>query len=170
MDTMNRFATPTMYAAMRLEYGFALAGTSWLLATHLREVEWPIFVGLFAIIDLVGYIPGAVVYRMRHGEAPRLYYVLYNVMHSFITWAVVLTAWAVLQGPRWAFLAVPIHLLGDRAIFGNLPKSFAVSFEPKPHKAFLHFERQLATSIPAANASRQSDALAPRAVRMRESG
>jgi hypothetical protein len=45
----------------------------------------------------------------------------------------VLGAWVLLHGWEWALLVLPIHLFGDRALFGNFVKSFTVSFEPLPH-------------------------------------
>jgi hypothetical protein len=40
--------------------------------------------------------------------------------------------WAVLAGgPEWAMLAVPIHLSGDRGLFGNVYKPVSLPFEPE---------------------------------------
>ena len=46
-------------------------------------------------------------------------------------------------GPEWALLMLPIHLCGDRAIFGNFLKPFSVPFEPTPVPAFQEFTRTL---------------------------
>ena len=35
--------------------------------------------------------------------------------------------------PEWALLALPLHLFGDRALFGNFYKSFGIEFEPSAH-------------------------------------
>jgi hypothetical protein len=32
--------------------------------------------------------------------------------------------------PEWALLAIPLHLGGDRSLFGNFLKPFSVPFEP----------------------------------------
>jgi hypothetical protein len=67
-------------------------------------------------------------------------------MHSLTTWVVVLGAWVALDGWQWALLAVPVHLLGDRALFGNSLKPFGVSFEPERHPAFVRFQQEYAAA------------------------
>ena len=47
-------------------------------------------------------------------------------------------------GAEWALLVVPIHLCGDRALFGNFLKPFRVPFEPAPLPAFVDFEKRAA--------------------------
>jgi hypothetical protein len=69
-------------------------------------------------------------------------------MHSLLTGAVLVGLWALLVKPEWALLAVPIHLFGDRALFGNSLKPFGVRFEPAAHPAFVEFERTYATAGP----------------------
>ncbi|MGH3758285.1 hypothetical protein [Actinophytocola sp.] len=136
MDHVNRFDTRTTHALVRLEYGIALGVCVALFVPHVGEVRWLPAVVLFAYIDLVGYLPGAIAHhRARGGRIPKAYYVLYNVMHSFVTQAVVVGAWVLVSGWEWALLAVPIHLLGDRALFGNALKPFSVPFEPAPTSA-----------------------------------
>ncbi|MDJ0677153.1 MAG: hypothetical protein QNJ36_17530 [Calothrix sp. MO_167.B42] len=49
--------------------------------------------------------------------------------------------WAWLIQPEWALLAIPIHLFGDRSIFGNFLKPFHVSFEPTRHPEYERFLR-----------------------------
>src|SRR5205823_3578208 len=66
----------------------------------------------------------------------KAYYVLYNTMHSMFTQGVVTLLWGLLFGWEWALLALPIHLCGDRALFGNFLKPFGVTFEPVEHPAF----------------------------------
>jgi hypothetical protein len=41
--------------------------------------------------------------------------------------------WAFFLGGQleWAMLAFPIHLSGDRGIFGNVYKPLSLPFEPK---------------------------------------
>ncbi|AKN70134.1 MULTISPECIES: hypothetical protein [Streptomyces] len=145
MDHANRFETRTTYGLLRLEYGVALVVCSVLFLLHLSEVRWWPAVLLFVYIDLIGYIPGAIAYRRaRGGDISKVYYVLYNTMHSMVTNAVVVGVWALVAGFEWALLAVPIHLCGDRALFGNFLKPFAVRFEPVRLPAFEEFERRLA--------------------------
>ena len=49
-------------------------------------------------------------------------------------------------GPEWALLALPIHLMGDRSLFGNMLKPFGVSFEPKTHPVYAEFVRAYAAA------------------------
>ncbi|MGH3758457.1 MAG: hypothetical protein ACRDTB_11930 [Actinophytocola sp.] len=141
---MNRFESRTTLRLLRAEYAVALVVCSALFLWHLQEIDWVVAVFLFAYIDLIGYLPGAVAFRRTPGgDIAKVYYVLYNVMHSFVTHAVVLGVWGALYGLQWAMLAVPIHLCGDRAIFGNFLKSFSVPFEPHPIPAFVDFDRRV---------------------------
>ena len=60
-----------------------------------------------------------------------MYHWLYNATHNFVTAAVVAAAWAVAAGgPEWAMLALPLHLAGDRGVFGNGFKPSIEPFEP----------------------------------------
>ncbi|HET9139828.1 hypothetical protein [Actinophytocola sp.] len=137
MDAANHFETRTTYRLIRLEYLVGLAVAVALFAAHIGEVRWLPAVLLFAYIDLVGYIPGAIAYhRSPTKQISKVYYVLYNTMHSLVTQAVVIGLWVWLIGWEWALLAIPIHLFGDRALFGNFLKPFAVQFEPVEHPAF----------------------------------
>ena len=60
-------------------------------------------------------------------------------MHSLVTQGLVVLAWIWLFGAEWALLAIPIHLFGDRALFGNFLKPFALHFEPEAHPAYTAF-------------------------------
>ncbi|MBC2865202.1 hypothetical protein [Streptomyces mexicanus] len=144
MDAVNRFETPTTFGLLRAEYCVGLALSAGLFLWHLDEVRWPVALALFAYIDLIGYLPGALAHRRAAGGGiPRVYYVLYNTMHSWLTAGAVVALWAWLVRPEWALLAVPIHLCGDRGLLGNFLKPFAVAFEPKPHPAFVRLENDL---------------------------
>jgi hypothetical protein len=137
MDSHNLFLTPTTYRWLRGEYAVALIAAVVVALLHLGDVRWPVFVAMFAYIDIIGYLPGAVAFR-RAGGAPisRTYYRLYNAMHSMVSAAAVAGVWCLLVRPEWALLALPIHLCGDRAVFGNFLKPFGVSFEPATHPAY----------------------------------
>ena len=137
MDSHNLFLTRTTYRLLRAEYGAVLIAAVVLALIHLGQIRWPVFIGMFVYIDLVGYLPGAVAYRRAHdGDIWRGFYVLYNSMHSFLSAGLVAAAWCLLVRPEWALLALPIHLCGDRAIFGNFLKPFGLSFEPVTHPAY----------------------------------
>ena len=143
MDAANLFFTPVTYRLLRAEYAVALAVSAVLLVLHLDEVRWWAFVLLFGYIDLLGYLPGALAHR-RAGGGPIApgYHVLYNTMHSLVTAAAVAGLWCLLVGPEWALLALPLHLCGDRAVFGNFLKPFGLSFEPVPSPAYLELLRR----------------------------
>jgi hypothetical protein len=143
MDPCNRFESRATFLIIRLEYFAALAVCVVLAAIHYDEIRWPYFIAFFAYIDLIGYIPGAIAYRHRKtGAIPRLYYTLYNLMHNFLLNGVVAGLWCLIHGPEWALLAIPIHLCGDRSLFGNSLKPWGISFEPNAHPAFVRFERE----------------------------
>jgi hypothetical protein len=109
-----------------------------LIVMHLDEIRWLPAIGLFLYIDLIGYIPGAIAFRRSGGKPiPKFYYVLYNVMHSLITQGAVVALWCAVIGPEWALLAIPWHLSGDRGLFGNFMKSFALPYEPVAQKGYL---------------------------------
>lgn len=140
MDSHNLFLTKTTYRLLRAEYGAALIAAAVVALIHLGHIRWPVFIGMFVYIDVLGYLPGAVAYRRaRGGDIWRGFYVLYNSMHSFVSAGAVAGAWCLLVRPEWALLALPIHLCGDRAIFGNFLKPFGLSFEPVTHPAYKEF-------------------------------
>ncbi len=145
MDARNTFETRTTARLARLEAGALMAVCVVLAVLHLGDIRWPVFVGLFVVIDVVGYLPGSLAYRQSAtGAVHRRYYVLYNTLHSLVTWTLVLGGWVLVSGWEWALLAVPVHLLGDRALFGNSMKPFGVAFEPERHPAFADFETRYA--------------------------
>lgn len=140
MDSHNLFMTRTTYCLIRLEYGVALVAAVVVLMQHLDEVRWAAFVALFTYIDLIGYLPGAIAWRRAQGRLQtRAYHLLYNVMHSLLTASAVAAVWSITAGPEWALLALPIHLFGDRSIFGNFLKPFGLSFEPRTHPSYQEF-------------------------------
>ena len=146
MDQQNTFDTPTTARLHRAEYGAALALAAGLFLAHWSDIRWLPAIGLFAYIDLIGYLPGAIAYRRsRDHRISRVYYVLYNSMHSLLTAGAVVALWAWLIRPEWALLAVPIHLFIDRAVFGNQLKPFGVPFEPRRLPAFARLLRDLAS-------------------------
>jgi hypothetical protein len=129
---------------LRLEFGLGLVGCLALMIAHVDDIRWWVVVVLFLYPDLMGYLPGALAYRRSPDKRiSRVHYVLYNIGHSFITGAVIAGLWALVVGPEWALLVIPAHLCGDRSLFGNFPKSFAVAFEPEPHPAWERVSGQL---------------------------
>ncbi|MET7982888.1 MULTISPECIES: hypothetical protein [unclassified Streptomyces] len=147
MDAKNTFDTPVTYRLIRVEYAVGLAVAVAFFLAHITEVRWLPAVALFLYIDLIGYIPGAIAYHRSEDKAiSKAYYVLYNTMHSLATQTIVALAWIWLFGAEWALLVLPIHLFGDRALFGNFLKPFALDFEPVANPPFERFRSEFAAS------------------------
>lgn len=140
MDANNRFETRTTFLIGRAENFVLLIISITLLVLNWEDVRWLPFIILFAYIDLIGYIPGAIAFRLKKGKVPKLYYFLYNFTHNYIVASLVAGLWCLIFGLEWALLALPIHLLGDRAIFGNSLKTTLVSFEGEKNSKFSDFE------------------------------
>lgn len=146
MDAKNPFETPSTFRMHRAEYLVGFAVSTALLIWHFHEVNWLVALVLFAYIDIIGYIPGAIAFRRsRDGRIPKIYYVLYNTMHSLITQAAVIAIWGFFVRWEWALVAIPWHLFGDRGVFGNFLKSIKMPFEP--HATLGGYER-LINSLP----------------------
>jgi hypothetical protein len=82
--------------------------------------------------DLVGYIPGALAFRRsRDGKISHFYHHIYNFTHSYLVAGVAVALWGLALGRlEWAMVAIPIHLSGDRGLFGNTYKPTSLPFEP----------------------------------------
>jgi hypothetical protein len=132
MDKFTRSHSAGTYALMRAEHLAVVVVCVALAARHLADIDPWRFAAAFLVIDLVGYLPGLIRYlRGRRGAIAAGYHYAYNLMHSYLTWAAIVGAWAWLGGWEWAMLAVPIHLSGDRGLFGNVFKPVGRSFEPQ---------------------------------------
>jgi hypothetical protein len=143
VDSKNRFDTKNTHAVARAEWLMGLLAAVALAIHNIGQINWFVFVGLFLVIDVIGYIPGAIAYhRSPDGDIHKGYYVAYNVMHSLLTAGAIALAWALIFGPEWALLALPIHLFGDRSLFGNTIKPFGIPFEPVTTPEFAEFERK----------------------------
>jgi hypothetical protein len=147
MDAANPFETPTTFKLHRLEYLVGLGVSTTLIIWHFTDISWWRFAALFLYIDLIGYIPGAIAFRRSpNHQISKAYYVLYNTMHSLVTQSAVVGLYALLFGWEWALLAIPFHLSGDRGLFGNFMKSFALPFEPHaPDAGYLRMIAGLGT-------------------------
>lgn len=154
MDSTNLFDTPTTHNVMRAEYGLIAAASGFLLMRKRKQVRWPVAIALFAYNDLIGYVPGAIAYRRsKDKDISKGYYLAYNVMHSGLTGALVGALWARKVRREWALLAIPLHLGGDRALFGNMLKPFSVPFEPEAHPAWKAVADQLRQPWPGMRAA-----------------
>ena len=156
MDVKNPYESPVTYNLHRLEYTVFCAGTIVLMLLHFTELRWQYAVLLFLYIDVIGYLPGAIASRRSADHRiHKGYYVLYNVMHSLLTQAVVAGVWMLVIGPEWALLALAFHLFGDRGPFGNFLKPFGRPFEPEPNPMYDQLaaalrERAKGRRVPAA--------------------
>lgn len=144
MDATNMFDTPATYRAMRAEYGLLAAVSAYLLWRNRKDVRWPVAAGLFLYNDTLGYVPGAIAYRLSKDKSiPKGYYMAYNVMHSSVSASIVAALWARLVRPEWAMLGIPLHIGVDRAVFGNMLKPYSVPFEPEAHPVWDVVREQL---------------------------
>jgi hypothetical protein len=160
VDPANRWEGPGTHLLGRLEWTLVLGGcvTALVAHAHAGEVRWLPFVALFAVIDLVGFLPGAVLADKATGRAPRVAHVAYNAMHSLPGLAAVAGLWSLVFGPEWALLALPIHLGADRGLLGNGFKPFDAPFLPRPSDAFSRFERELEREVEGKVVSRELSA------------
>ena len=119
-------------AYVRAEHLAVVALAAALALLHLRELCWPRFIIAFVAVDLIGYLPGALaVRRASGGRVAPLFHHLSNVTHSYLVAGLCVGAWALALGRlEWAMLALPLHLSGDRGLFGNGHKPAALPFEP----------------------------------------
>jgi len=143
VDAANAFESPTTFRLHRAEYlvGFGVATA--LMIWHWSDIRRVPAVALFLYIDLIGYIPGAIAFhRSKTKKISKVYYVLYNCMHSMITQAAVVGLWMLFIGPEWALIVIAFHIFGDRGVFGNFLKPFNLPFEPHRDPAY---DRLLAT-------------------------
>lgn len=133
MDNVNRFHTEETWLLVRAEHMALVLALCALVALQAREVAWGRFLAAFVVIDLVGYIPGAIAFRRAGGgRIASVYHHLYNFTHSYLTAGVAVGLWALMAGRlEWAMLALPIHLSGDRGLFGNTYKPVSLPFEPR---------------------------------------
>ena len=132
MDNVNRFHTDETWLLVRAEHVALVLVLSTIVVLHAREMDWGRFFGAFVAIDLVGYIPGAIAFRRASGaRIDPVYHHLYNLTHNYLTAGVFAGLWALASGHfEWAMLAFPIHLSGDRGLFGNTYKPVSLPFEP----------------------------------------
>lgn len=118
---------------VRLEHVAVLAVAAALVLVNLPQLNWVHFLAVFAAIDLIGYVPGAIAQR-RAGTGPisPVFHCLYNFTHSYLVAGLVVGVWALaIGGLEWAMLAAPIHLSIDRGLFGNTLKPTSLPFEPR---------------------------------------
>ena len=151
MDKHNRFHTPLIYSLVRIDWLIIALIPLALVILHWREVHWWRFTWAFAFPDLIATIPGLYIYYGRrsgdHRSIPTIIHQLYNFGHSFAGITLFCAIWWLFTRQlEWAMLAFPIHLAGDRSVFGNIYKPFGTAFEPVKHVAFSRFEAEYQAS------------------------
>ena len=151
MDKYNTFHTRTTYALVRLDWGVVMVIAFVILLMNWREVHWWRFTWAFLLPDVIATFPGLYLYYSKPAGAarsiPLSIHFLYNLGHSFVGVAILCAIWWLVTGRlEWAMLAFPIHLSGDRSIFGNIYKPFGTSFEPVKHEAYDRFEKEYASA------------------------
>jgi hypothetical protein len=90
----------------------------YLLRDFRNEVRWGLFLTIFVLIDLIGYLPGTIAYRLAARRRPGqfiqispVFHYLYNISHSFLTAAAVIGLWFLWQGDfELEMFALPLHL------------------------------------------------------------
>ncbi|AOY82445.1 hypothetical protein BJP36_23590 [Moorena producens JHB] len=128
MLTNINFNTNTFWL-LRIEYIALLVVSLIFFYQHLQDINWIHFAFLFAMIDLIGYIPGYFYVKYTKKNVPhRYFYILYNITHNFVLFFILALILWQLNLLTWSFLAVPIHLFGDRGLLGNFYKPFASPF------------------------------------------
>jgi hypothetical protein len=161
MDMKNPFESPTTFKLHRAEYAVAWVVVSILIVLHWNEIRLLPAIGLFAYIDLIGYLPGAIAFRRSpDGRISKNYYLAYNSMHSMITQGAVIAIWGFTISWEWALLAIPWHIFADRGIYGNFLKPFSLPFEPHAAPGYRRLIDELSAGTPAVTKVRAPEAAA----------
>ena len=89
MDSMNRFHTDSSWRLVRVELLIPFISLLYLLLDFRNEVRWGLFLTIFVLIDLIGYLPGTIAYRIAAKRGPGqpiqispVFHYLYNISHS----------------------------------------------------------------------------------------
>jgi hypothetical protein len=131
MDIKNPLHTAGTYRIARAEQVALMIVCGALMLWHRDAMSWWRAFWAFWVIDIIGYLPGAIAYRRRGGgPIPAVYHHIYNFAHTYLVVGTAVALWAWVSGPEWAMLAVPFHLSIDRGVFGNVFKPVGLPFEP----------------------------------------
>jgi hypothetical protein len=161
MDMKNPFESPTTFRLHRAEYLFGWIVVTVLIVLNWSEIRLLPAIVLFAYIDVIGYIPGAIAFRRsKNGQISKNYYIAYNVMHSMITQGAVVLIWGLTIGWEWALLAIPWHLFADRGVYGNFLKPFSLPFEPHAAPGYRRLIDELSTGKSTVDGERAPEAVA----------
>src|ERR1700751_5119505 len=99
MDNANRLPTRNKWPWVRVEQVTITLGLSALVVLQRREVNWERFLVAFGVIDIVGYLPGAIAFRCaKGGTILPIFYRLYNFTHNYLIAIIAAGLWAVAVG------------------------------------------------------------------------
>ncbi len=114
---------------IRIEYLMCFFISVYFFFINIESINWWLFIALFMVIDLVGYIPGMLRTLVTKNQVPeRIFYILYNITHNLtVIGALVFMCWQM-GWLDWSFLAIPIHLFGDRGVLGNFYKPYETPY------------------------------------------
>ncbi|GAA1612048.1 hypothetical protein GCM10009764_39820 [Nocardia ninae] len=105
---------------------------------------------LYQYIDVFGLYPGSIAMRRsKTGRIGKVYYLLYNILHSAVTQGIVVISLWLIFGWHWEYLAIPIHLCADRGLLNNYPKPFFFPWNPE---TLPEFERLLGRNLESGKA------------------
>ncbi|WP_252179934.1 hypothetical protein [Endozoicomonas sp. 4G] len=112
------------FSHLRAEYAVLLLLTTGVVTWQAASIDWFAFVALFALIDVIGYLPGYFWCRFKQEEiAPAGFYYAYNFSHHLGFALAVSALYWFLVDHNPAFLALFMHQFADRAILGNFHKN-----------------------------------------------
>ncbi|SEA40342.1 hypothetical protein SAMN04488051_10362 [Alkalimonas amylolytica] len=141
MDINNKYETVHTHNLVRLEHTALLLVMVWLAYMNYQSINWYLFTALFLSIDIIGFYPGIIYYKFISKNVPKLFYAIYNISHSYLTWIVFSLFWLYFYGPDYVLLAPWIHLMADRGLFGNTLKAYHIAFNIEKNKHFESFEK-----------------------------
>jgi Domain of unknown function (DUF4260) len=97
---------------------------------YLGGVDWPSTIIWVLFPDLVAFVPIGLSSKRR--EWPRWGSYLYNVSHTFLTWALVFAVLSLaLASPYWPILGWLGHISADRAVGYGLRANAGQSLPPQ---------------------------------------
>ncbi|CAM4153314.1 hypothetical protein [Pseudoalteromonas ostreae] len=143
MDINNKYETVNTHNLVRMEHSVLLIVMAGVAALNYESINWYLFNALFWGIDLFGFYPGMVYYKYINKNVPKIFYVIYNTSHSYLTWTVFSVAWVYFYGFDYVLLAPWMHLMADRGLFGNTLRPFHVAFNVEKNEHFKKFENTL---------------------------
>ena len=138
-DCQEKQGSPLEFGLLRSEYAVLLLLTVCVVIYNAPTIDWVDFVLMFALIDVIGFLPGYFWCKFNGQEIPPAgFYRAYNLSHH-LSFALIVSAgyWFWINN-NWAFLALFMHQFGDRAVLGNFHKNINNPF----NQSTLHLLRE----------------------------